>query len=79
MTSPAQRGADIEAIAHTVLAGKARPHTVAFVIKELALKDSAAFRKLDPAFHGVGFEQFLYAIECWPVQDCFMSHVVQTE
>ena len=70
--SAAQRGADVEAIANAVLAGKARSHAVALVIKELALEHSAAFRKLDLAFHGIGFEQFLHAVEGWAVQDRFM-------
>ena len=72
MLPPAQRGTDIKAISYAVFAGKARSHSVALVIKELTLEQSAAFGKLDPSFHDVGFEQLLHAVEGWAIEDCFL-------
>ena len=72
MPSTTHCGADVEPIAHAVLAGKARPHAVALVVKELALEQGAAFGEFDLAFHGVGFEQFLNTVKCRAVNDRLM-------
>src|SRR5712671_2651810 len=72
MLSPAPGCTYVETIADAVLAGKARSHAVNLVVKELALEQGAAFRKLGPALDGVRFEKLLHALEGWPVKDSFM-------
>src|SRR6476620_1737038 len=69
MPSPAQGCTYVKSVADAVLAGKARSHAVALVIKELALEQGTAFRKLGSARDGVGFELLLHLFECLPIEN----------
>ena len=58
-----QRRADVEAIAHSVLAGKARAHAVALVVVKLALEQGAAIGSLYLPAAGFGCEKLLNAVK----------------
>ena len=70
MFPTAQGGADVEAIAHAVLARKRRPHPVALVVEKLAFEQSAALREFRTAPDVVLLEQILHPVKGGSVEDC---------
>src|SRR5882724_6618042 len=67
-----QRRADIESIAHAILARKARTHAVALVVIELAGQERAAFGSLYLPAIGFGFEELLNSLERRGIDDGLM-------
>ena len=69
LQSPQQRRANVEAIAHAVLAGKARTHEVAAIVIKLAHQRGAAFGSF--CFSAIGFsgEELLDPVEGLAIDD----------
>lgn len=72
MLPSAQRPADVKPVSDAVLTAEAWPHTVAAVVKELALKQGAVLRAAGLAVDGVGLEQRLDLFERVLVEDRVM-------
>ncbi len=70
--SPQKCRADIEAIPHTILAGKTRAHEVTAVVVKLALEQGSAFGSFDLAALRVGFEELLNPVEGRAINDGFV-------
>src|SRR5258705_12286325 len=70
--SPQKRGADIEAIPDSVLAGKAWAHPVALVIEQFSLEQRPAIRSFDLAALRVGFEEPLNPFDGRAINDGFV-------
>src|SRR5258705_11003697 len=67
--SPQQRRADVESVAHAILAGKARAHEIAAVVVELAQEQGTAFGSFFLPTVGLGGEQFLHSVEGRAIDD----------
>src|SRR5262249_9495700 len=70
----AQLGADVEPVAHAILAGKTRTHPVALVVEELALEQGTALREFYPALDRVFLQLQLNLVKGLPIEDrCVLS------